>query len=437
MSRRISRRTLLRGAGVAIGLPLLEAMDALGAADDKPPVRLMFVYKPGGFIMDAWKPEATLSPLEKLKDDVLLLGGLDSRNGDTGGNGHPAACAPWLSSAPINRKDKGGYCTDLSVDQIAARKIGESTRLASLEIGTNHNPSALHVSNISWRGPGSPMGKEVHPRAVFTRLFGDPKGDKYRRSVLDYVLDSAGGIRKSLGAADRNKVDEYLDSVRSIERRIQFIEKNAAPPPPKVEWLASVPEGGETPDPRRRGTGGTLPFGQHIRMLSELAALGFQADSTRVVTFMLENEDTIGPIPEIGVTEGHHGLAHHSGRPGRPPATKEDQEKVEGLKKMDRFFVEQFAFLLEKLKGLKEAGGSVLDNSLILFGSGLSWGNLHWRTDLPLVLAGKGGGRIRSGRSLRFPKDTPLPNLFLTMLDCAGVKADRIADSTGRLPIFA
>ncbi len=471
MSKVISRRTMLRGAGVAIGLPFLEAMlPAQALAQGRPPVRLLFVYSPGGYFMDAWTPKGegaayalspTLAPLERFKSDILVLSGLDSRNGETPPNGHPGACAPWLSSAPINKRDTGGYCTDVSVDQIAARKVGESTRLASLEIGTTDVPTAIHSNNISWRAPGSPMGKEVHPRAVFTRLFGDPKGDKYRKSVLDYAREGAGELRKSLGRADQNKVDEYLESIRSIEKRIQFVEKNNPPPPPKVDWLEAMAEApspvavpmktksppsappvkGEAPPvkgppvkggPSPQKGGPAIPYGEHLRMLSDLVALGLQADSTRVATFMYGNEDTVPAIPEIGAPD-HHGLAHTAVRSKGSRFTAEDEKAFEAHKKVDRYLVEKFAYLLDRLKAVREGEGSLLDHCLILFGSGLSWGGWHARTDLPIVLAGKGGGVVKPGRHVRYPKGTPLPNLFLSMLDGVGVRLDRLADSTGRL----
>jgi hypothetical protein len=444
MSRKMSRRTLLRGAGVAIGLPLLEAMEpvrafASGAA--KPPVRLLFVYTPGGVIMDSWTPKDdgasyTLSPtlgaLERFKSDILVLTGLDNRLPETGGNGHPIASSTWLSSAPLHKRDSHGYSTDTTVDQIAARKVGENTRLASLELGVSHNPTAIHSCNISWRAPGSPMGKDVHPRAVFARLFGDAKGDRYRKSVLDFVRDSADSLRRSVGTPDRNKVDEYLESVRSIEKRIQFIEKNEPPPPPKVEWMDKLPETAEgAPDAKKKAPRqGAIPLGDHLRMLQELAALGFQADSTRVVTLMYEGEDNLPPIAEVGDTLGHHGLAHWGF--GRGPT--EVAKAIDVHQKVDRWVVEQFAHLMEKLKGIREEDGTLLDNCLVLFGSGLSSGGQHSRANLPLVLAGKGGGQVRPGRHLRLPKGTPLANLFLPMLEAVGVRQDRIADSTGPLP---
>jgi len=439
MSRKISRRALLRGAGAAIGLPFLEAM---GPPAAKPPVRLMFVYTPGGVIMDSWTPQGegaayTLSPtlgvLERFKQELLVLSGLDNRLPETGGNGHPIASSTWLSSAPLHQRDGHGYSTDLTVDQIAARKIGENTRLASLELGVSHNPNAIHSGNISWRAPGSPMGKDVNPRAVFARLFGDPKGDRYRASVLDLVRDGAQSLRRDVGTADRNKMDEYLEAVRSIEKRIQFVEKNPPPPPPKVEWLDKVPENaGAAPDPKAKGAkqGPGLPLGEHLGMLQELAALGFQSDGTRVVTLMYEAEDNLPPIAEVGDTLGHHGLAHWGF--GRGPS--EVAKAIEVHQKVDRWVVERFAQLLEKLQGIREGEGTLLDNCLILFGSGLSSGGQHSRANLPLVLAGKGGGQVRPGRHLRFPKGTPLANLFLPLLAAVGAPQERIADSTGPLP---
>jgi hypothetical protein len=421
MSRRISRRALLRGAGVAIGLPCLEAM----AQEPKAPVRLMFVYTPGGMIMDAWNEEGTLSALERFKSDVLILSGLDNRLPETGGNGHPIASSTWLSSAPLHQRDSHGYSTGLTVDQIAAREIGERTRLASLELGVSHNPIAIHGCNISWRAPGSPMGKDVDPRVVFARLFGDPKGDRHRGSVLDYVRESAGDLRRASGVADRNKMDEYLDAVRSIEKRIQFIEKHPLPPPPRVEMPAEA-----APDPKAKAARAAIPLGEHLRILQELAVLGFQADATRVVTLMYESEDTLPPIAEVGDTLGHHGLAHWGF--GRGP--NEVAKAIDIHQKVDRWVVERFALLVEKLKGTPEGEGTLLDNCLVLFGSGLSSGGQHSRANLPLVLAGKGGGRVRPGRHLRSPKGTPLANLFLPLLEAVGIRRDRIADSTGPLP---
>jgi hypothetical protein len=422
----ISRRTVLRGMGVSIGLPLLEAMlprglhAASGASGEKPPRRMMFVFVPGGVNVDAWMPQgegadyelsSTLSPLAPVRDQVLVLSGLNGREGEKGGNGHPLGTAPWLSSAPINEKDRGGYCTDISVDQIAARKIGTNTRLPSLELGCDQDSAQIHTSNISWRGPASPMGKEVSPRAVFTRLFGDPKSDAYQRSILDLVLDDAQRLRIKLGGIDRTKLDEYLDSIRAIERRIQIAERESKDVrPPEIDVPADIP----------------AEFAEHVRLLSDLVVLGFQNDATRVCTFMVNNEPGRRSWPELGISEGHHSLAHLD------PRTAEGKDKLQKLQRIDQWYVSQFADMLEKMRGVVEGEGTLLDNCLLMYGSGLAWGRLHNRENLPIVLAGGGGGTIDGGRRLHYQGE-PLANLFLSMLDRVGVTLPRIADSSGRL----
>ncbi|MEQ8785988.1 MAG: DUF1552 domain-containing protein [Pirellulaceae bacterium] len=422
----LSRRTVLHGLGVSIGLPLLEAMlpRPLRAADqeniDKPPLRMAFVFVPGGVNVDAWAPtgegadyelSATLSPLAPVREQVLVLSGLNGRQGESGANGHPLGTAPWLSSAPINEKDRGGYCTDISVDQIAARKIGASTRLPSLELGCDQDATQIHTSNISWRGPASPMGKEASPRAVFTRLFGDPKSDAYQRSILDLVLEDARRLRTKLGGIDRTKLDEYLDSVRAIERRIQIAEQESKDVrPPDIDVPADIP----------------VEFAEHLRLLTDLLVLGFRNDATRVSTFMYNNEPGRRSWPEIGIAEGHHTLAHLD------PRTAEGKDKLDKLQRIDQWYVAQFAYLLEKLRATPEGEGTLLDSCLLMYGSGLAWGRLHNRENLPIVLAGGGGGAIEGGRHVRYQSE-PLANLFLSLLDRAGVALPRIADSSGRL----
>jgi hypothetical protein len=421
----LSRRTALKGMGVAVGLPLLEAMGPLRALASapaaRPPLRLAFLYVPGGVNLDEWAPKGegagyqpgyTLQALQPVREHVLVLSGLDGRQKETGGNGHPLGCAPWLSSAPINKRDRGGYATDVSVDQLAARKVGPETRLPSLELGCDRNATQIHVSNISWRGPGSPMGKEVNPRAVFTRLFGDPGADTYQRSVLDLVQEDARGLRRRLGVTDRTKLDEYLDSVRAIERRIQVAERGTGRQPPQLALPDAVP----------------AEYLEHVRLLTDLLVLGWQTDSTRVATFMYNNEAGRGAWPELGIRENHHQLAHLD------PRTPEGKDKLEKLKKIDRCYVEQFVYLVRQLKAVREGEGTLLDNCMVLYGSGLAWGRLHNRENLPVLLAGGGGGTISGGRHVRYPRGTPLANLFLALLDRVGVKLDRLADSTGLLP---
>ena len=421
---KIHRRTALKGLGVTLGLPLLEAMTSVAAAKSsgaKPPVRLLFIFVPGGVNVDAWtsrgegadyEASPTLAALAPVRSDLLVLSGLNGRQGELGGNGHPLGTAPWLSSAPINERDRGGYATGLSIDQIAAAKIGQDTRLPSLELGCDRNSTDMHTSNISWRGPASPMGKETDPRAVYARLFGDPQGGRQNQRLLDLVLEDAQTVRKQLGQLDRQKLDEYLDSVRSIERRIERSQRdNQAKGPPQVDLPDTIPG----------------QYAEHLRLLLDLLALGLASDSTRVATFMFNNEPGRVSWPEVGVNENHHGLAHLD------PRTQEGQFKLASLAKIDRWYVEQYVYLLQKLKATPEGAGSLLDNSMIMYGSGLAWGRLHNRENLPILLAGGGGGTIQGGRHVHYG-GVPLANLFLSLLDRVGVELDRVADSTGRLP---
>jgi hypothetical protein len=423
-SWKIHRRTVLTGLGATLGLPFLEAMTPVASANApavKPPVRLLFVFVPGGVNVDAWTPRGegadyeaspTLAALAPVRSDVLVLSGLNGRQGELGGNGHPLGTAPWLSSAPINDRDRGGYATGISIDQIAAAKIGQDTRLPSLELGCDRNSTDMHTSNISWRGPASPMGKETDPRAVYSRLFGDPQGGRQNQRLLDLVLEDAQVVRKRLGQLDRQKLDEYLDSVRSIERRIEISQKdNQAHRPPQLDLPDTIPG----------------QYSEHLRLLLDLLALGLASDSTRVATFMFNNEPGRASWPEVGVNENHHGLAHLD------PRTQEGKFKLAALAKIDRWYLEQYVYLLQKLKATPEGESSLLDNSLIMYGSGLAWGRLHNRENLPILLAGGGGGTVQGGRHVRYG-GVPLSNLFLSLLDHVGARLDRVADSTGRLP---
>lgn len=425
-SARISRRTVLKGLGVTIGLPVLEAMTprvSLGAATEKPPLRLMIVYVPGGVNKEEWtptgtgrdwKPSRTLASLEPVREHCLILSGLDSRQGETGDNGHPLGCAPFLSTAPINERDRGGFCTDISIDQLAAQKLGQRTRLPSLELGCDVDSSDLHYSNISWRGPGAPMGKEYYPRSAFSRLFGNVRSDRRQKSVLDVVMGEAASLRKRFGGPDQQKLDEYFESIRSIERRIEFAEKDAQTHrPPEIDLPQAVPE----------------RYSEHIRLLNEIAVLGFQQDATRVCTFMFGDEPGRGGWePELGFKDHHHSLAHLD------PRTDEGREKLEKIAQIDGFFLKQFVHLLERMKSIHEGESTLLDNSMILYGSGLEWGRKHNRENLPLILAGAGRGTLSGGRHIEYPRGTPVANLHLALLDRVGVKLDRVADSTGHLP---
>lgn len=443
-SSRISRRAILRGAGTALALPWLEAMTprtvlggtAAGAAADAPR-RMAFFYVPNGVHMPAWRPETegsnfelpwTLEPLNPMKDDLLVLTGLAQRNGMALGDGpgdHARALGSFLTGAHPFKTDGANIKLGISVDQVAALEIGDQTRLPSLELGIERGAqsgncdsgySCAYSSNISWRSETMPMAKEINPRFVFDRLFGAGAGGSadekqkrglYERSILDFVLEDAQNLRNRIGMNDRRKMDEYLTSVRDIEKRIARADA--------AEELAEA-AGAERPK------GVPRDYAEHIRLMFDLIVLAFQTDTTRVCTFMFANEGSSRPYPFIDIPEGHHDLSHH----GNDPA------KHEKLKKINRFHIEEFARLLEKLKSTPEGEGSILDNSMLVYGSGLSDGNRHNHDDLPVLLAGKGGGTIQTGRHIVYD-DLPLNNLFLSMLDRMDVPCENLGDSTGRL----
>ncbi len=394
-TRTLSRRTMLRGVGTTLGLPLLEAMQPLRAAATAPPLRSVFVFVPGGVNVDAWvppsdgsnyEPSPTLRALAPVREHVLVLSGLNARDGEVGANGHPLGTAPWLSSAPINDKDRGGYCTDVSVDQLIAAAVGGGTRLPSLELGCDSDSRNMHESNISWRGPASPLGKEFNPRDVYRRL------------------------ARQLGGIDREKLDEYLESVRSIERRIEFASQHQLKNPPRIQLPESIPAN----------------YLDHVHLLCDLLVLALQTDTTRVSTFMFNNEPGRRSWNEIGIRENHHTLAHLD------PRSNEGRERLAKLQKIDQAYVEIFVRLLQKLAAVPEGGKSLLDHCQILYGSGLAWGRLHNRQNLPVLLAGGAGGAAKGGRHLRYT-GAAFADLHLWMMRNAGVKRDRVADSSAPL----
>jgi hypothetical protein len=436
----ISRRSALRGLGVTIALPLLEAMrprPARGAAP-QPPVRLAFVYAPNGKHMPDWTPKAegagfelpvTLAPLQAVKDDVLVLSGLAQRkacgNGDGPGD-HARAMATFLTGCQARKTGGADLRVGVSVDQVAAARVGRHTRFPSLEVGCeggrdgggcDHGYSCAYQTNLSWRTASTPAAKEVDPRLVFERLFGGrvrggadadrARRERGRRSVLDFVAEDARHLQGRLGAADRRKLDEYLTGVRELEQRIE-----------RAQPVAEVGQAHMA-----RPTGVPQNFQEHARLLGDLIALAFRADLTRVVTFVLGNDGSNRSYSEVGVPDGHHDLSHH----GRDPA------KYAKLKAINRFHVVQFAYLLERLKAAPEGGGTLLDACLVVYGSGISDGDRHNHDDLPILLAGRGGGTIHPGRHVRYPGGTPLNNLYLSLLERMGVPVPTFGDSTGRL----
>ena len=443
----LSRRTLLRGIGTTLALPFLDAMSpALAApsrAGSKSPLRMAFLYVPNGIIMKDWTPAAegkgfafprTLKSLEPHRDNLVVLSGLDHYNGQSLGDGagdHARAGATWLTGVHPKKTQGADIQGGVSVDQIAAKEIGKQTALRSLEIGLEDNRmvggcdsgySCAYSNTISWASPSSPVPPEMNPRAVFERLFGDGETtdpaaralqSKQDRSILDFVKEDAARLGGDLGAGDRRKLTQYLDAVREIESRIQNAEAlsaNAAPIP-SMDSPAGVPP----------------TFEEHIQLMFDLMTIAFQTDQTRVVTMMIGREGGNRTYRSIGVPDAHHGLSHHFN----------DASKIERLQKIDQHHVDMFSRFLQKMKETPDGDGPLLDHSLVLYGSSLSDGNRHEHLDLPAVLAGGGNGRVRGGRHLRYKKGTPMTNLFLTMLDVAGVQPEKIGDSTGKVEHLA
>lgn len=444
--RYANRRTFLRGAGVAMGLPWLEALAPRvsrgESRDGQPPVRLAFIFFPNGAIMDSWKPNstgasyelpATLAPLATFQQDLLVISGLAQDNGRAKGDGpgdHARSAASFLTGAHPVKTAGADIRVGISADQAAAEKIGSQTRLPSLEIGIERGRQAgscdsgyscAYSNTISWKNSTTPMAKEIQPRLVFERLFGagssGGKGandrDFFRQSILDLVADDARKLQQVLGPTDRRKIDEYFTGVRELEQRIQRTERESGAERAAVPATADL----KLPD------GVPSDLEQHVRLMYDLMVLAFRTDTTRVATFMLANEGSNRTYPMVGVNEGHHQLSHHQA----------NHEKIEKIRRIDQFLVSQFAYFVERLKAVSEGSGTLLDNSLVLYGSGLSDGNRHRHDDLPIVLAGRGGGTVAPGRHLVAERETPLNNLFLSLLDRVGAPIEQLGDSTGRL----
>ena len=432
----ISRRTVLRGIGTTLALPLLDGMvPALAAAPSAPAKRLSFVYAPNGMIMEKWTPAAEgaafeltpiLEPLAPFRDRMLVLSGLNHNEADPlPGEGqsapHERAGATFLTGVHPKREGHVG----ISVDQIAASKLGKQTQLASLELGLHNTDvvgkcekdwSCAYLNTLSWRTPTTPLPSEGRPRLVFERLFGattstDPAVRRARiqtdRSLLDSVTQAANRLLKRLGPGDRAQLAMYLDAIRDVERRIQMAEQQSSRKLPVVERPVGIPD----------------RFDQYAKLMFDLQVLAYQTDMTRVTTFMMGREQSNRSFPEIGIPDAHHPLSHH----------KLDPEKIEKVIRINIFHSELFAYFLEKLRSTPDGDGSLLDHSMIVYGSALSDGNEHWVQDLPILLLGGGAGQIKRGSHLRYPKDTPMSNLFLTLLDKLGIPLENFGDSTGKL----
>src|SRR5581483_10673278 len=375
------------------------------------------------------KLSPTLEPLHEVKDKLLVLSGLTADkarpHGDGGGD-HARAMAAFLTGCQPRKTDGTDIRAGVSVDQVMASRLADQTRLPSLEIGADPSAmagncdsgySCVYSSTISWRSATMPVPKLNSPRLVFERLFGNgndsdrARRERQRRSILDFVREDAGTLVPRLSGSDRRKLDEYFASVRDIEQRIERAARLPEPARPNLTVPSDVPK----------------DYQEHLRLLADLLVLAFQADITRVSTFVLANEGSNRAYPFIGVPEGHHDLSHH----------QNDPAKLAKIAKINQFHVSQLAYFVGKLDAIRDGEGTLLDHCMIAYGSGNGDGNRHNHDDLPIVLVGKGGGTLRSGRHLRFPRETPLNNLWLSMLDRMGAGVDVLGDSNGRLPQLA
>ncbi len=439
----LPRRTVLRGLGTAVALPLLDgmvpALTALGRTAARPKPRLGFVYVPHGAVMRNWTPPGEgagfeftpiLKPLEPFRDNLVVLSNLDhapaaQMPGDPAG-GHGRITGAFLTGVHAKPTEGADFEAGVSVDQIAAAKLGQQTQLASLEVGIglpefagacDAGFSCAYISTLSWRTPTTPLPMESNPRALFERLFGDgastdPEARRERmrkdRSILDAVTRKVARLQGGLGAADRAKLTDYLAAVRDVERRIQRAEADADRELPVVDRpSASIP----------------ASFDEYVKVMFELQALAYQADLTRVISFLMTPELTAQTYPQIGVPDPHHALSHHENRP----------ESLEKLTKVGVYHTSLFSWYLDRLRATPDGDGTLLDQVAILYGSGMSNSNLHNIQKLPILVAGGAAGQLRGNRHLRYADETPLTNLYLTLLGMMDVPTERFGDSSGEL----
>jgi hypothetical protein len=444
----IARRTVLRGVGAALALPFLDAMvpalTALGQTAAKGPKRFGVVYVPNGIIEEYWRPRddgrafefmPSMKSLEPLREQLLVLSGLDNRAAFTragealGSHSRPAAA--FLTGMHAKRTQGSALDLGISMDQIAAQTLGKDTQLPSLELSLEGVDTLNGVStcdtgyscaylNVSWRNATTPMPRDTNPRIVFERLFGDAGStnpavrlgrNQRRRSILDSVRQKVGHLEGSLGADDRAKVGEYLESIRDVERRLQIAEAQSDRELPELDSPAGIP----------------VSFEEHARLMYDLLVLAYQVDMTRVFSFMIGREQSGTTYPQIGVPDPHHPITHHSG----------DRAKIEKVAKVNAYHAMLFGQFLEKLRSTPDGDGSLLDNSMILYGASIRDGEKHLYDNLTLVLAGGGAGQLKPGRHVRCAKETPMTNLQLTMLNKLGVPVDHFGDATGELAEFS
>ncbi len=430
----LPRRSVLRGMGSMLALPLLDAMvpamTALAATPGAPVRRLGYVYVPMGANIAQWTPPGsdlsklspTLSSLAPIADRVNVITNLELRNAYPGT--HATSNAAFLSAATSKWTESSDYYLATTADQVAAQQIGQATRLPSLELAMDllttvgqcdNGYACVYQNNLSWSSPTTPLPAEAHPRVAFERLFGDGGSPKDRRadlrqdaSLLDFMKDDIARLQRKLGPGDRSRVSQYLDTVREVERRIQKAEAATAESPlPDLDRPVGVP----------------ASYREHARLMFDLQILAFQGDVTRVITFQLARETSTRTYPEIGVSDPHHPLTHNGG----------NAEKLLQVAKINAFHVSLFAEFLQKLKATPDGNGSLLDHSVYLYGSGMGNPDVHDHVNLPILVAGGGDGRIKGGRHIRYAEPTPLANLHLTLLDKVGVKLDAFADSKGKV----
>ena len=437
--KHLPRRTILRGLGAAMALPVLDAMaPALARASTKaaPPMRLAFSYVPNGIILKDWTPAAagkafalpsTLKPLEPLREKILVLSGLAHHNADAledGAGDHARAGACFLTGVHPKKTAGADIHGGVSADQVVAAELGSATRFPSIELGCEDSRtvgncdsgySCAYTNSISWRTPTDPMPPETNPRAVFERLFGadgdlDPatraKRLRARASVLDLVSERTNALCANLGAADRRKMDEYLFAVREIEKRIEMAETQQ-PVKPDMDMPAGIP----------------VAFSDYVKLMYDLQVVAFQTDLTRVTTTVIAREGSVRTYGEIGIPDPHHPLSHHRGNP----------EWIGKLTRINQFHIELFGHFLNRLSTTQDGDGTLLDHSVIVYGSAIADGNAHTHFDLPVLVAGRGNGCLSPGRHIIYPEKTPMTNLYLTLLSHMGVRPEKIGDSTGAL----
>jgi hypothetical protein len=438
--KHLPRRFFVKGLGVAIGLPMLDAMTPAFArtAEAAKPLRLSFVYVPNGIVMKDWTPKTAgrafeftriLKPLEAYREDLLVLSGLDEYQGNALGDGagdHARAGAAFLTGVHCKKTEGADIRNGISADQVAAQALSSRTRFSSIELGCEDSRtvgncdsgySCAYTNSISWRSAQTPMPPELNPRIVFERLFGTDDFSlsaeararrlQYRKSILDMSRADAQALSKTLGQSDRRKLDEYLNGVREIERRIENAENDHRQVLPAMEKPAGIPI--------------TLP--DYVKLMFDLKVAAFQADLTRIATLMVGREGSMRVYPEIGIPDPHHPLTHH----------RDNADWIEKVAQINTLHTELFGYFLNRLKTTPDGDGTLLDHSIVVYGSGLADGNRHTHEDLPVLLAGRGGGRIKTGGHIIYKPGTPITNLYLSLLDILGVHPETIGDSTGRV----